>query len=372
MYRIPRKLLQERSQRLRTMISDGAASLPVKDTLEIPHTSRRTMEDFVLWTFSPNPQLDEGAVFDDIAELGIFAQQYQIPALSNQITDTIRSHIASDEWELVAPIVDNVYSTAPSGSPLREVIKAALGKLQQATIMTDTSWEAAMLKHAELGLDLYKAHAGEWTAKAYLLDVCRFHDHENVRDQKSPAALCDGCPYALEDCYPATSAESVQDPETSTPTAEPAVQESHEVIPTAGLQTPVPVSEPAKSPSGARVGNSYMITGPEDAPKTNGLNLNGHVAAPESSNGITEHEDVTSEDPDTVVTQPLPSMRTVGTLTDQGALTGDAADKADDEGTPLSRAKSKKDKKKNKPKRGVGNGIGGTAAGLNGTLVAAN
>jgi hypothetical protein len=356
------------------MIGDGAASLPVKDTLEIPHTSRRTMEDFVLWTFSPNPQLDEGASFDDIAELGIFAQQYQIPALSNQITDTIRSHIASDEWELVVPIVDNVYSTAPSGSPLREVIKAALGKLPQATVLSDPSWDAAMLKHSELGRDLYKAHAGEWTAKAYLLDVCRFHDHDDVKDQKSPAALCDGCPYALEDCYPTPTSESAREPQISTPTAEPLVEESHEVIPATDPQTPVPVSDPAKSPTGARVGNSYMIADAEDSPpSTNGHGLNAHIAAPESSNGVTEHEDVTSEDPDAVIAQPLPSMRTVGTSTDQGALNGDApGDKADDEGTALGRAKSKKDKKKNRPKRGGVNGIAGTAAGLNGTLVAAN
>jgi hypothetical protein len=354
------------------MINDGTASIPVRDTLEIPHTSRKTMEDFVLWTFSPNPQPDEGAAFDDIAELGIFAQRYQIPALSNQITDAIRSHVASDEWELAASIVDNVYSTAPSGSPLREVVKAALGKLPQATIMSDASWEAAMLKHAELGLDLYKAHAGEWTAKAYLLDVCRFHDHDNVKDQKSPVALCDGCPYALEDCYPVINAEAVSEDETSAPVAEPSAEEPEAPPSHADTKTPVPISEPVKSPSGARVGNSYMTAEPEfSAPKSNGPN--GHIAAPESSNGITEHEDITSEDPDTVVTQPLPSMRTVGTSTEREAINGDlAGEKADDESTALGRAKSKKDKKKNKAKRGSINGFGASAAAINGTLVAAN
>lgn len=174
--------------------------------MPIKVTSIETMRDFFIWTHSPQPHIEERASLDEVVKLGIFAAEYGIPALSNQVTDMIRSNLASGDWKLHASVADDIYEAVEAGGPLREVIRAALGQLPRAiTDLEEQSreeWRATILKHAQLGWDYIEASGSEWTRHGYLAGVCRFHDHEGMAYQNGFSASCDGCPYAQDECYP--------------------------------------------------------------------------------------------------------------------------------------------------------------------------
>lgn len=167
-------------------------------TIPLSDTTISTMNEFFVWTFSPQPHIDDRLDFADVTKLGIFAWKYQIASLSNQVTDMIRGNLATGEWQLQAELVDDIYQAAPAKSPLREVIRGALGQLPRETVDGE-EWEGTFKKHAELGWDYIKAGGKDWTRQEYLTDVCRFHNHEGIN---RPQGLCDGCPFAQEDCYP--------------------------------------------------------------------------------------------------------------------------------------------------------------------------
>lgn len=120
------------------------------------------------------------------------------------MTDLIRARLAEKEWPLEASIVDEIYGAVPTTCPLRAVVRAALGQLPrpnaEGEVLKD-EWKDTFLKHAELGWDYIQAGGSEWTKRDYLTDFCRFHDHQDISHRGS-FAYCDGCPFALEDCYP--------------------------------------------------------------------------------------------------------------------------------------------------------------------------
>ena len=184
------------------------------EVIQLPDTPVQTMEDFFMWTFSPQPQIDERATFSEVVRLGIFAWRYQISALSNQVTDMIRSNLANGDWQLQASMVHDIYEATPTGSSLREVIRAALGQLPRSNVegegQSREQWKATFLKHAQLGWDYIEAGGSEWTPQDYLSGVCRFHDHQEVSLQEESLALCDGCVYAREDCYPRWEQQSMK------------------------------------------------------------------------------------------------------------------------------------------------------------------
>jgi hypothetical protein len=210
---IPRELLLRRSRRFRNLLERQAGELSSK-VIPLPDTPVQTMEAFFMWTFSPQPQIDERATFSEVVRLGIFAWQYQISALSNQVTDIIRSNLANGQWHLQASMVDEIYEAVPTGRPLREVIRAALGGLPRSSVegegRTREEWKATFLKHAELGWDCYEAGGSEWTPRDYLSGACRFHHHQGESHQEELSVFVDQCVYAREECFPRWEEESIK------------------------------------------------------------------------------------------------------------------------------------------------------------------
>lgn len=193
--RIPRDFLLQRSRTFRDLLN-RVSSLSDSDQLQLGSTSLKTIEDFLIWSHSRTPQIDEEASFEDTVKLGIFAFTYQIPALSNQITDQIRNKLAGHDWQLSADMVNDVYAATSPGSPLREVIRAALGQLPKPI---GEEWKSTFLNHAHLGWDYSEAGETEWSAQEFLAKVCRFHDHEDMARRVSTEG--EKCPYRAEECY---------------------------------------------------------------------------------------------------------------------------------------------------------------------------
>jgi len=208
---VPRELLLRRSRTFRDLLERQAGELSSK-VIQLPNTPIQTMEAFFVWTFSLQPQIDERVTFSEVAQLGIFAWRYQISALINQVTDIIRSNLANGHWQLQASIVDDIYEVAPAGSPLREVIRAALGGLPRSSIEGEgrEEWKATFLKHAQLGWDHYEAVGSGWTSQDYLSGACRFHDHQGVSHQKESFVFGDRCVYSREECFPTWEEESMK------------------------------------------------------------------------------------------------------------------------------------------------------------------
>ena len=123
----------------------------------------------------------------------------------------IRSNLANGHWQLEASMVDDIYEAAPTGSPLREVIRAALGRLPRSSV--EEEWKATFLKHAQLGWDYAVAGGSEWTPQEYLSGACRFHDHPGASHQKELFESETQCPYAQEECFPKLEEESMKSKE---------------------------------------------------------------------------------------------------------------------------------------------------------------
>ncbi|KAK5056579.1 hypothetical protein LTR84_012111 [Exophiala bonariae] len=221
---VPVEFLRRRSREFQRLIHIHSDYL---EQIKLPETRISTFEDFLIWTFTPQPKIGVNATFDEAVHLGVFAWKYQIPSLSNQVTDVIRAKLAEKEWPLEASIVDNIYGAVPSKCPLREVVRAALGQLPrpnaEGEVLKD-EWKATFLKHAELGWDYIQAAATEWTKRDYLTDYCKFHDHQGVSHRGS-FAECDGCPFAHEDCYPDEPEEVVDGSADAEAKAEPPASE---------------------------------------------------------------------------------------------------------------------------------------------------
>ena len=154
------------------------------------------------------PRIDENASFEDTVNLGIFALKYQIPALSNQVTDQIRQNLAKSQWQLNAAIVDAIYAAASAGTPLREVVRAALGQLPKPL---GDEWKPTFIKHSHLGWDYPKAVETAWSPEEYLVDICRFHDHEDHVTKVTPGRQGEKCPHAEQECYPIGDEDEDQD-----------------------------------------------------------------------------------------------------------------------------------------------------------------
>ncbi|KIW81715.1 hypothetical protein Z517_04741 [Fonsecaea pedrosoi CBS 271.37] len=232
---IPEEFLQRRSRTLREQITELSRYSATRE-ITLLETGAQTMEEFFIWNFCPNPQLEDRLSFSEVVQLGVFAWKYQVSALSNQVTDMIRHNLANNEWKLEAAIVDAIYQAAPNKSPLREVIKAALGQVPRGYIDGD-EWERTYKRNSDFGWDLHKSNDKEWTAKDYLTGSCRFHNHDEIKRRQS---LCDGCPYTQEDCYPLweEDPEQEQDPKVyerpqEAPPNEDYVKEDWNVVPVA-------------------------------------------------------------------------------------------------------------------------------------------
>jgi hypothetical protein len=206
---VPRELLQRRSRKFRNSLEQQTGELSSK-VIQLPDTPVQTVEDFFWWTCLPQPKIDERATFSEVVQLGIFASLYQISALSNQATDVIRSNLAKGDWQLQASMVDDIYKAVPTGGPLREVIRGALGRLPRPSVegRVREEWRATFLKHAQLGLDYYEVGGSGWTSEEYLSGgACRFHDHPGVSHQEE---FENQCAYAREECFPRWEEENME------------------------------------------------------------------------------------------------------------------------------------------------------------------
>ncbi|OAP65071.1 hypothetical protein AYL99_01043 [Fonsecaea erecta] len=194
---IPEELLRRRSRTLREPIASLPPYFPTRE-IALPEIAPQTMEEFFIWNLTPTPQIDDRLSFMEVVQLGVFAWKYQVSALSNQVTDVIRHNLANNDWRLEPAIVDAIYQAAPESSPLREVVKAALGQMPRSSIDGE-EWERTWKRNPDFGWDYHISSGNDWTAKDYLTGPCRFHNHDEVKRRQS---LCDGCSYAQEDCYP--------------------------------------------------------------------------------------------------------------------------------------------------------------------------
>ena len=234
-FRIPRDLLRHRSRFFREQLERLAASSSEDSkatnpaVIHLPKTSLQTAEAFFIWSLSPQPEVDVHAPFDDILRLGVFGWTFRVPSLSNQVNDLIRGNLAEGVWKLRADLVDEVYAATSattvgglagegqsSVSPLRELIREALGQLPRSTVESDEgreAWKATILKHSQFAWDYIEAGGKEWSKEKFLEGSCRFHDHRGVYlpEGEGVEVELDDCSYKREELFPSDEAQKRRD-----------------------------------------------------------------------------------------------------------------------------------------------------------------
>ena len=232
-YRIPRDLLRRRSryfrEQLDAQINSSTESQAAVPTIHLPLITPQTAEDFFIWSLSPEPRIDFEASFENTIKLGVFGWAFKVPSLSNQVNDLIRTSLADGKWKLSAALVDEVYaataaptpsasastSTAADGvSPLRELIREALGQLPRSTVESDEgreAWKATILKHAQFAWDYIEAGGKEWSKQKFLEDRCRFHDHKGVYIGDDVETSLHQCAFEKEELFPSDEEQRRRD-----------------------------------------------------------------------------------------------------------------------------------------------------------------
>jgi hypothetical protein len=203
---IPRELLRRRSRKFCNLLDDSVET-GEPSVIQISDASVETVEDFLVWTISLKPRIEEQTSLHRVVRLGIFAWRYQIHALCNQVADAIQSTLGRGEWQLDAEVVDKVYETLPAESGIRKVFRERLQKLSPVAVrrdnVTQERWEATFLKHAQVGWDCFNRKETEWDMWMSSPSPCRFHEHsQHWGNGGPPKTIGSGCPYAGWECFP--------------------------------------------------------------------------------------------------------------------------------------------------------------------------
>lgn len=138
---------------------------------------------------SSEPRLPSGLDLPLTLELSIFATQYEIPALLNQLLDHLTTLFAAKSPALWTPtLLDRVYTEVPDNCLLREFIPWTLSNLIPTPSLfearnTKTSldiWRPVFESHPALGYDYFRAKQSDWVlSDGYrtMRHGCRFHRH---------------------------------------------------------------------------------------------------------------------------------------------------------------------------------------------------
>ncbi|KFY09868.1 hypothetical protein V491_07928 [Pseudogymnoascus sp. VKM F-3775] len=176
--------------------------------IKLPEVKISTFEDFFIWIHVLEPSVNVKSL-ESVLDLAIFAEIYIICHLKNQTSDILRAGFGDGRWELKPCDVSTVYNNVPSRSVIRQLCSVSLALEVQDhpdSIWTSRSsnstrqytdplkWKKVFEKHAELGWDYFREVQTAQTQSAVSCGgPCRFHDHRDIHDARSPSMGT--CPY---------------------------------------------------------------------------------------------------------------------------------------------------------------------------------
>lgn len=206
-FSIPEALLMQYSPPLGRMCQSEFKESQTR-IIKLPEVKISTFEDFFIWIHVLEPSLNVESL-ESVLDLAIFAEIYIICHLKNQTSDILRTGLGEGRWELKPRDVSAVYSNVPSRSVIRQLCSVSLALAVQDHLdsiwnsrssssirqYTDTlKWKKVFEKHAELGWDYFREVQTAQTQTAIGCGgPCRFHDHRDIRDARSPSM--GACPY---------------------------------------------------------------------------------------------------------------------------------------------------------------------------------
>lgn len=196
-FSIPEALLVQYSPPLGKMCQSELMEYQTR-IIKLPEVKISTFEDFFIWIHVLEPSVNAKS-FKSVLDLAIFADIYVICHLKNQTSDILRAELGDGRWELKPRDVSTVYNNVPSRSVLRQLCSVSLALAVQSSSSTrqhtdPLKWKKVFEKHAELGWDYFREVQTAQTQSAIGSGgPCRFHDHRDIHDAKSPSMGT--CPY---------------------------------------------------------------------------------------------------------------------------------------------------------------------------------
>ena len=204
---IPEALLMQYSPPLGKMCQSEFKESQTR-IIKLPEVKISTFEDFFIWIHVLEPSANVKSL-ESVLDLAIFAEIYIICHLKNQTSDILRAGFGDGRWKLKPSDVSTIYNNVPSRSIFRQLCSVSLALAVQdhpdsiwnsrssssITQYTDPlKWQKAFEKHAELGWDYFREVQTAQTQSAIGCGgPCRFHDHRDIHDARSP--IMGTCPY---------------------------------------------------------------------------------------------------------------------------------------------------------------------------------
>jgi hypothetical protein len=189
-FSIPEALLMQYSPPLGRMCQSEFKESQTR-IIKLPEVKISTFEDFFIWIHVLEPSVNVESL-ESVLDLAIFAEIYIICHLKNQTSDILRAGFFDGRWELKPRDVSTVYNNVPSRSIIRHLCSVSLSSIRRHT--DPLKWKKVFEKHAELGWDYFREVQ---TAQAQSMigygGPCRFHDHRDIHDARSPSMGM--CPY---------------------------------------------------------------------------------------------------------------------------------------------------------------------------------
>jgi hypothetical protein len=175
---------------------------------------------------SPHPSIDPQTTPEELKELALVAEEYEVVALQNQAADWFNEKFVSGDWVLQPEMLPEVYRRCDPQSPLRRVCHAALMSVPRERHEGEGDrWSKLVREGGDLAIDVYKAglqaqtgygFGGFGVASVENVDACRFHKHphysildgiEEAMNAGEEVTL--KCPYRMVECF----ADEVTTPE---------------------------------------------------------------------------------------------------------------------------------------------------------------
>ncbi|KFY96885.1 hypothetical protein V498_02396 [Pseudogymnoascus sp. VKM F-4517 (FW-2822)] len=208
-FSIPEALLMQYSPPLGRMCQSEFKESQTR-IIKLPEVKISTFEDFFIWIHVLEPSVNVKSL-ESVLDLAIFAEIYIICHLKNQTSDILSAGFGDGRWELKPRDVSTVYNNTPSRSVIRQLCSVSLALTVQdrpdiiwnsrssssSSIREYTDplkWKRVFEKHAELGWDYFREVQTAQTESAIGCGgPCRFHDHRDILDARSPSVGT--CPY---------------------------------------------------------------------------------------------------------------------------------------------------------------------------------
>lgn len=173
-YEIHEELLCSKSDFFSKMLCTLMASKRPKrqKTLNFPDEEEGPFNMFVSWLYLGQVMpLTEEPDLDELFDLYLMSEKWQIPGLSNDTLECVRRYYRTSNSFPGLRRVQYIYANTSEGSAMRELLVGCVARMLILVDSMPAHWERALKKNGELAVDIIKAMQAWRMESVYVPDV---------------------------------------------------------------------------------------------------------------------------------------------------------------------------------------------------------